>query len=141
MSSADTTGGDPSDADLIAAARRNVERAYAPFSKFKTGAVVVGADGSLISGTIVENVSLGLAMCAERVAMFNAVVAGTRPVTLALAAPDTDGELTWPCGACLQVALELGGAEMRVVVGDDDSGPTSVSTIGALLPRGPRVDV
>ncbi len=129
------------DAELIAAARRNIVHAYAPFSKFRTGAVVVGADGSVIPGTIVENVSLGLAMCAERVAMFNAVVAGTRPVTLALAAPDTDGGLTWPCGACLQVALELGGDELRIVVGDDDSGPTSSATVGELLPRGPHVQL
>ncbi len=28
------------------------------------------------------------------------------------------GELTWPCGACLQVGLELGGRDLLVVVSD-----------------------
>ena len=126
-------------AALIAAARSQVTKSYAPFSKFKAGAVVQSTDGGHHHGVIVENVSLGLAMCAERVAMFAAVAAGQRPAALALAAPDTDDSLTWPCGACLQVALELGGADMVVIVGDVDSGPTSSATIGELIPRGPKV--
>jgi cytidine deaminase len=127
--------------ELIASARQHVETSYAPFSKFKAGAVARSAAGNDFGGVIVENVSLGLAMCAERVAMFAAVTAGERPVALALAAPDTDGAMTWPCGACLQVALELGGRDLVVVVGDDDSGPTQSATIGELMPRGPKVDL
>ena len=135
-----TTASQPSDTELVAAARRNIARAYSPYSKFKTGAVVVTEAGELIDGTIVENVSLGLAMCAERVAMFNAVTAGATPTTLVLAAPDTDGSPTWPCGACLQVALELGGPELGVVVADADDGPHQRAVLGELLPRGPRVE-
>ena len=59
---------------------------------------------------------------------------------LALAAPDTSGELTWPCGSCLQVALELGGRALTVVVGDDDAGPIESATVAELLPKGPKVD-
>ena len=88
----------------------------------------------------IENVSLGLAMCAERVAMFNAVTAGASPATLVLAAPDTDGSITWPCGACLQVALELGGPDLVVIVGDDADGPAHRAALSELLPRGPRVE-
>ncbi len=54
-----------------------------------------------MTGVIVENVSLGLAMCAERVALFATIAAGARPVALALVAPTTGPSLTWPCGACL----------------------------------------
>lgn len=132
---------DVDSAALIAAARANLPHCYAPFSKFESAAVVQTTDGHLHDGVIVENVSLGLAMCPERVAMFSAVAAGRRPAVLALAAPDTDGGLTWPCGACVQVALELGGHDMVVVVGDDDHGPTSSATVRELLPRGPKVDV
>lgn len=135
-----TIASQPSDIELVAAARRNIARAYSPYSKFKTGAVVVTEAGELIDGTIVENVSLGLAMCAERVAMFNAVTVGATPTTLVLAAPDTDGSPTWPCGACLQVALELGGPELGVVVADDEDGPYQRAVLGELLPRGPRVE-
>ena len=135
-----TTASQPSDTELVAAARRNIARAYSPYSKFKTGAVVVTEAGELIDGTIVENVSLGLAMCAERVALFNAVTVGATPTTLVLAAPDTDGSPTWPCGACLQVALELGGPELVVVVADVEDGPHQRAVLGELLPRGPRVE-
>lgn len=130
----------PTDADLIELARGATARAYAPYSKFKTAAAVETDSGDVVVGVLVENVSLGLAMCAERAAMFSVVASDARPVRLALAAPDTDGSLTWPCGACLQVALELGGRDLVVVVGDDDDGPVATSTVGALLPKGPKVD-
>ena len=97
--------------------------------------------GDVVSGVIVENASLGLAMCAERVALFSTVALGARPVALALVAPRTGEELTWPCGACLQVALELGGADMRIYVSSvGEDAPISESTVGQLLPKGPIVD-
>jgi cytidine deaminase len=130
---------DPSDDQLIAIARERTATAYAPYSKFRSAAAVVTDAGEVIVGVLVENVSLGLAMCAERSALFAAVGAGARPTRLALAAPDTDGGMTWPCGACLQVALELGGPDMQIVVGDDGRGPIETATVGELLPRGPRI--
>lgn len=123
--------------DLIGHAAAARERAYAPYSNFRMGAAVRVDGGEIVDGALVENVSLGLAMCAERVALFTAATAGHRPVALALVARRTDGELTYPCGACLQVALELGGPDIEVVVADLD-GVTETTTVGALLPRGPR---
>lgn len=128
------------DSELIAHARAQIAHAYAPYSHFKTGATVVTETDELVGGAIVENVSLGLAMCAERVALFSTAARGLRPVAVALAAPDTDGTLTWPCGACLQVVLELGGPDCLVVVGDDDAGPTRRAVVADLLPNGPRVE-
>lgn len=100
------------------------KRAYAPYSGFKMGAAVVTDSDEVIPGALVENVSLGLAMCAERAALFSvvALAAGT-PEILALYSPRTDGEVTWPCGACLQVALELGGPDLLVVVSDQKKEP------------------
>ena len=57
------------DPDLISAAREARERAYVPYSNFKMGAAVRTDGGTIIEGTLVENVSLGLAMCAERIAL------------------------------------------------------------------------
>lgn len=126
---------------LVAAARDVRDRAHAPYSKFRAGAAVHTDAGDVVSGVIVENVSLGLAMCAERVALFSTVALGARPVALALVAPRTGEELTWPCGACLQVALELGGADMRIYVSSvAEDAPVSESTVGELLPKGPFVD-
>jgi cytidine deaminase len=105
------------DALKEAAAARN--RAYAPYSRFKMGAGVVTEAGAVVPGALVENVSLGLAMCAERAALFATVATDAgKPEVLALVARRTKGELTWPCGACLQVALELGGPDLLVVASD-----------------------
>lgn len=112
------------------------QRAYAPYTKFDAGAAVLDTEGDVHTGALVENISLGLAMCAERVALFNCASSGRRPSHLVLAAPSTDGGLTVPCGACLQVALELGGPTVEVTaLGDDDE---LTSTVQDLLPRGPH---
>ena len=124
-------------AELLAHAHRARDRAYAPYSGFRMGAAVLTEAGTIVEGVLVENVSLGLAMCAERVALFAATTTGSRPVALALVSRRTDGELTFPCGACLQVALELGGRDVAVFVADLD-GVTESSTVAALLPRGPK---
>jgi cytidine deaminase len=132
------TAEDPTETEsLIAAARSARERAYAPYSDFKMGAAIRTEDGRRITGTLVENVSLGLAMCAERVALFAGVDAGQRPTMLALVSKRTDGELTWPCGACLQVALELGGPDLVVHAADLD-GTLESASVESLLPNGPR---
>jgi cytidine deaminase len=127
--------------DLVAAARGCRDRSHVPYSKFRAGAAVLTDAGQVVPGVIVENVSLGLAMCAERAALFSTVALGQLPIALALVAPKTSGEPTWPCGACLQVALELGGPDLPVHVGSvADTGLVSSSTVGELLPRGPKIN-
>lgn len=122
---------------LIETATKARERAYVPYSGFRMGAAVLTTDGEIIAGSLVENVSLGLAMCAERVALFACVAAGVRPRALALVSPRTDGSVTFPCGACLQVALELGGPDLTVIASTTD-GQAHQSTLAELLPKGPR---
>lgn len=56
-------------------------KAYAPYSKFNVGAVLVAADGSFVEGCNVENASYGLAICAERTAMVKAVFEGKTDFT------------------------------------------------------------
>lgn len=119
-----------------AAARRH---AHVPYSGFDAGAAVLDRDGAVITGSVVENISLGLAMCAERVALFATISAGRRPQALALVAPVTGGERTLPCGACLQVALELGGPGMEIFArSPDEDGPGERHLLRDLLPRGPH---
>lgn len=122
--------------DLVQAAVEARGRSYVPYSGFSMGAAVRVDDGSIVTGSLVENVSLGLAMCAERVAMFTAIAAGHHLRELALVSKRTAGELTWPCGACLQVALELGGDDVIVHAIDLD-GVSGTMPIADLLPMGP----
>jgi cytidine deaminase len=124
----------------VEVAREARKRAYAPYSGFRMGAAVGTDNGVLIPGSLVENVSLGLAMCAERCALFSTVARGAgRPTILVIVSPRTDGRLTFPCGACLQVAQELGGPELRIVACDLE-GQQEVVTIKDLAPRLPRKD-
>lgn len=123
------------DAVVDAVAARDLS--YAPYSGFKMGAAVVTESNHVIRGSLVENVSLGLSMCAERSALFAAVANDSgRPEILALVSKPTAGALTWPCGACLQVALELGGRDMTVVVSDGRKQETA--RLGDLAPRMPK---
>ncbi len=85
--------------------------AYAPYSRFRVGAAVLGAAGIYI-GTNVENASYGLTLCAERSALAAAVAAGDRRIgAVALACIDARAETgiqgLLPCGACRQWLAEL----------------------------------
>jgi cytidine deaminase len=110
---------------------------YSPYSDFPMGAAVVASDGTIVRGALIENVSLGLAMCSERVALFTAVTASVAPVLLVVASQRTGGALTFPCGACLQVALEIAGPELTVVAVDLDGVHEAVK-LRQLLPRSPH---
>ena len=61
------------DADLISAARKASEQSYSPYSNFAVGAALLFADGSVVTGTNIENASYGLALCAETVAVSKAM--------------------------------------------------------------------
>jgi len=93
---------------LLAAALAAREYAHAPFSKFKVGAAIEDAEGRIHTGCNVENVTYGLTLCAERVALFKAISEGVRQFRRVAVAADTD-TLTPPCGACRQVLWEFCG--------------------------------
>jgi cytidine deaminase len=94
--------------DLVAEARRAREHAHAPFSHFKVGAALETVDGAVITGCNIENATLGLTTCAERVAMFKAISEGHRAFTRIAIVADTQ-QPTPPCGACRQILWEFGG--------------------------------
>ena len=91
---------------LLAAAKAAQHRAYAPYSKFPVGAALLTKSGRVYTGCNVENASYGLAICAERVAVFKAVSEGHRQfIAIAIVAPSSQPT---PCGACRQVLSEFG---------------------------------
>ena len=117
---------------LLDAALRTRENAHAPYSNFKVGAAIEAGDGRIFSGCNVENATYGLTVCAERVALFNAISSGARHFTRIAIAADT-ARLTPPCGACRQLLWEFcGDAEITLV---NLAGQTEILHVRDLLPR------
>lgn len=98
---------------LVAAARAAAGGAYAPYSRFHVGAALAFADGTVLTGSNVENASYGLSLCAETVAVARALHDGRRGGLVAVAviggAVDAVGQgaPVTPCGRCRQVLNEL----------------------------------
>ena len=119
------------EATLVDAAVRARARAYAPYSRFKVGAALLCADGTVVTGCNVENASYGLCICAERTAVAAAVAAGhTRFRAIAVAtgsAPPSP-----PCGMCRQVLVEFAPDMPIVLVGK--GGARARTTLKRLFP-------
>ncbi len=124
---------------LLAAAREAADRAYVPYSRFPVGAAALAADGSVYAGANIENASYPLTCCAERVAIFQAVMAGQSAIVAVAVWAEKSRGVT-PCGACRQVLNEWRPdvADMVVIV-EGVGGPEQLA-LGDLLPRsfGPR---
>jgi cytidine deaminase len=120
------------DQQLVTQAIEVARRAYAPYSRFHVGAVLVGKDGRTFAGCNVENISFGLTICAERNAVFAAVAAGCREFERIVIVADTAVPAS-PCGACRQVLAEL-NPDLEVVLANF-RGLSETFRLSELLPR------
>ena len=116
---------------LLMAAREAKSRAYAPYSRFPVGAAVLTKKDAVYTGCNIENASLGVTVCAERTAVFNAVCSGERDLVALAVIADTPGYCR-PCGACRQVLAEFSD-DIRVIMGNMNM-EYEVKTIKDLLP-------
>ncbi len=120
--------------ELVKAATEARNLSYSPYSKFKVGAALLCKDGKVFKGANIENSSYPLCMCAERNALYNAMMNGYKKedfVALAISA-DTD-EPCSPCGACRQVISELFPRD-GVIVLANLKGDVKETNIEELLP-------
>jgi cytidine deaminase len=112
--------------DLYERAVAISERAYAPYSNYLVGAAVRARDGRVFEGVNVENAAYPLGVCAEKVAISNAVVAGCRPGDL-----EAIGITASPCGGCRQWLYEF---KIDRVTFRNDAGDVVTYTPAQLLP-------
>lgn len=119
---------------LIAKAIAARKLSYSPYSNFAVGAALLCKDGQVFVGSNVENSSYPLCMCAERNALYNAMMNGYKKddlIALAIVA-DTD-EPCSPCGACRQVISELFPREGKIYLANL-KGALKETNIDELLP-------
>jgi cytidine deaminase len=115
---------------LLELAKTTAGKAYAPYSHFPVGAALLCEDGLIFTGCNVENVSFSLTICAERVALVQAVVSGQRRFRAIAVWASTP---SWPCGACRQVLAEFAPA-IRVIRGAPD-GNIEIKGLDELFPQ------
>jgi len=117
--------------ELISAATAARGLAYAPYSGFQVGAALATNGGKIYTGYNVENVSLGLTICAERSAVVTAIAQGSRDF-VAIAVVTTGKKPAVPCGACRQVMTEF-NPSMKIIAATID-GKVQEFDLAELLP-------
>lgn len=123
--------------ELLTVAARGAQRmAYAPYSGFRVGAALLCSTGTgervVVTGCNVENASYPASLCAERVAVGNAVARGLREIHALVIATDAL-EPTSPCGVCRQVLGEMSPA--LEVASVTSGGQVARWTLPELLPH------
>lgn len=125
---------------LMALALKARDDAYTPYSHFTVGAALLCDDGSVYTGSNIENAAFSPTVCAERVAFFKAVSEGKRAFKAIAVTGGKQGDppdaLVAPCGVCRQVMMEFCRAEaFDVILGDS---PENMKTmrLADILPLG-----
>ena len=119
--------------ELIRAAFRAREYAYAPYSHFAVGAALLSQSGKIYTGCNIECASYSVTNCAERTAVFKAVSEGHLKFTRIAIAARTD-RFTAPCGVCRQVLAEFNPELTMEVILVNQAGKTLELTLRDLLP-------
>jgi len=120
---------------LINAAKTAQKKAYCPYSRYPVGAAVLMESGRIYTGCNIENASFGLSICAERTAIFNAIIHGEKKLrALAVVAKSAR-----PCGACRQVIIEFALKDAEVIFVDwqplEKKEKITYTTAAKLLPK------
>ena len=131
---------------LMRTAMDMTARSYAPFSKFRVGAALLGKDGVVYTGCNVENSSFGGTICAERTAFLKAVSEGCREfeqiAITACPVPEEGQEAVfveaWPCGICRQFMKEFCDDDFVIITGTSEDSFRTM-TMKEILPEGFRL--
>ncbi len=118
---------------LIEKTKEILSNSYAPYSRIHVAAAILTQNNEVFTGVNVENSSYGLTVCAERVAIFNAITNGARAFK-ALAIVTDFHEPLLPCGACLQVLAEFVD-DIPIISCSTISNSCIKTTLKELMPR------
>lgn len=111
-----------------------IQNSYSPYSNYKVAAIAVMKDGSEFKGVNVENASYGVALCAERNAIFSAITNGYKKNDFEKLYVMTSGnKISMSCFACRQVISEFFEIDKEVVC-MNQSGEQIIHTVKELCP-------
>ena len=93
------------------------KKAYAPYSNFRVGAALITDSGNIYTGCNIENAAYPATICAEDVAVFNAISEGeTKVDKIAVACIDAKSDTAiFPCGLSRQRLSEFNTDQVIVV--------------------------
>ena len=125
------------DKELVQAARKATEKAFAPYSNFKVGAAALLRSGEVVSAANCESEVYPSGMCAERVLLYNLQInhADDPIVAFAIASVPAEREC-YPCGSCRQTLLDAQKRQqspIRIIMSSAESA-TIVDSAEELLP-------
>ena len=125
------------DKELIEAARKATEKAFAPYSKFRVGAAALLRSGEVVSAANCESEVYPSGMCAERVLLYHLQInhADDPIVAFAIASVPAEREC-YPCGSCRQTLLDTQKRQqspIRIIMSSQESA-TVVDSAEELLP-------
>ena len=124
--------------ELIRVAMQAMETAYNPYSRFYVGCALRLSDGTIVSGSNVENAAYGSTICAERMTIGRANAMGRRDI-VAMAVMGrgenflpNEAKITGPCGSCRQMiyeASQIAGADIEMLLAVPQLTRTIVTSI------------
>lgn len=125
------------DKELIEAARKATEKAFAPYSKFRVGAAALLRSGEVVSAANCESEVYPSGLCAERVLLYHLQInhADDPIVAFAIASVPAEREC-YPCGSCRQTLLDAQKRQqspIRIIMSSAESA-TVVDSAEELLP-------
>ena len=128
--------------ELMKAAQKSRDRAYAPYSSFYVGAALLLKNGKIITGNNQENIAYPSGLCAERTAIFSAGACYPNEAVeiMAISAKSKKFKVAnpiSPCGACRQVIAEYEfrhSNNIKILLMGEMGSVYVVASIKALLP-------
>ena len=109
------------------------ENAYSPYSKFCVGAALLCKNGNVYTGCNIENASYSATVCAERIAIGNAIAHGDREFKAIIICSSSD-DYCYPCGVCRQTLAEFCDIDFEIVLAKNES-EYKVYKMSDLLPN------
>ena len=118
----------------LSMATRAMRNAYAPYSGFHVGAVILADDGEFYTGSNVENVAYPQGQCAESSAIGAMVTACAERIEEIWIMGEGDNLVT-PCGGCRQRIREFADETTPIHLCCPEQGVRMSTNLKELLPH------